>query len=344
MLKRERGFSLVEIIIVVSLIGISTSVMAPKAIEAQKKSKSNSLRDEFNSINTLNASGKDIVHGIKLDMYDKHSVPIMRNVKVPVAPSATFGTIIRHEPFRRLANPVGGGNVNESRPLVMSYDTNEIRVYSPTSNRGSVRHTGNLYEAPSEFNGGVVKATVKASNLSSQGATGLSPLFSIHETKLHKDFVLSQSGLNFGEFESQFVGSSAEVLAGIFGGPAENITMSYYPYEPTDTTERYLVKAPIELTIVDTESIEEASVGDSVSVLTDASRGSLYQVTGMMSEADFVTYMGGKTAVYGTADVYKMYQILDEGFDIGELVYLPHRARDIIYSTKSDLKYGYYRD
>lgn len=342
-IRKERGFTLVEVIIVMSVIASMTSVVAPKAIEARKKSESNMLRDELNSALSAIHIDKPITYSVVVNMTTNEGVNIFKDAVIPIAPSAAFGTIIRHEPFRRLVAPVGGGSVNESRPLVLSYEDNKIRAYSPTDNHGYIHYSGRPTES-SKFKGGVDKAYVDVPGLTMEGGAGLSPLFSLREEKLHEDFVLSPSGLDLGEFKDQFTGSYAEVLAGIFGGPAEEGTMSYYPFEPTDTTKRYLVKAPIELTKVDTQMLEESSVGTSLNILTNSSVGALYQVTSMMSRFDFTNYVAGKTSIFGTANADNMYEKLDEGFDVGELVYIPHRAKDIIYSTKSDLKYGYYRD
>lgn len=342
-IRKERGFTLVEVIIVMSVIASMTSVVAPKAIEARKKSESNMLRDEFNSALSAIHIDKPITYSVVVSMTTNEGVNIFKDAVIPIAPSAAFGRTLRHEPFRRLLVPVGTGTVNESRPLVLKYEDNKVRVYSPIDIYGSIHTLDNPTESV-EFRGGVDKAYIDAPGLTMEGGAGLSPLFSLREEKLHEDFVLSPSGLDLGEFQEQFTGSYADVLAGIFGGPTEEITMSYYPFEPTNTVERYLVKSPIELTKVNTQLLEESSVGASLDRLTDSSLGTLYQVTSMMSRFDFTNYVAGKTSIFGTANADDMYEKLDEGFDVGELVYIPHRAKDIIYSTKSDLKYGYYRD
>lgn len=358
--SNERGFSLVEIIIVIAIIATMTAIIGPKALEAQAKSKSNGLKDEFSTMisafTTLSTSGGSAIHAIKTDIKDASGNKVMTDYVVPIAPSSAFGTITKSEVFRRTQ----GG----AKPLELGYGLNQITVSSPVKYSGSVRHTGALTEVASVFDNGTgtaatntATATVNASSMSSQGATGISPLFSLNETKMLDDFVQSANGLDWAEFQAN-LGTSENVLATLFGGPTTNEVVSYLPYDATvaqDGKQKIVTKAPIELTLVDIDAIEASSSGSSISTLTDGSRGSCYQVTGLMSRQDFVNYVttgaGGTLIVKGstagtaiTADVAnKMYDKVEEGFVIGNPVFIPHREKDIIKSTDSDLKNGYYR-
>lgn len=365
--SNERGFSLVEIIIVIAIIAGMTAIIGPKALEAQAKSKSNGLKDEFSTMisafTTLNTSGGSAIHAIKVDINDENKNKVMTDYVVPIAPSSAFGTVTKSEVFRRTSA--------SAKPIELSYGLNQITVESAVKYTGSVRHTGALNEQAVPFTGTTTKATVNASSMSSQGATGIAPIFSLNETKMLEDFVISPNGLNWAEFQSQ-LGSPENVLATIFGGPTTNSAVSYYPYDPVKEqtgAELVVTKAPVELTLVDIDAVEASSSGSSLSILTDASRGACYQVTSLMSRQDFVNYVtkgagaklivkkgagstsgggggggggGGSTAL--TEDVAnKMYDKLEEGFIIGNPVFIPHREKDIIKSTDSDLKNGFYR-
>lgn len=350
----ERGFSLVEIIIVISIIAIMSAILGPKAIEAQNKSKSNGLKDEFSTMisafTTLSTSGGSAIHAIKTDIQDASGNKVMTDYVVPIAPSSAFGTVTNSEVFRR--TQAG------AKPLELSYKLNQIGVTSATSYKGTVRHTGALTEVAKPFTG-TTEGVVNASSMSSQGATGIAPIFSLNETKMLDDFLVSPNGLDWGEFQSQ-LGGSKNVLATVFGGPTSNVTVSYLPYDPVvaqDGTQAIVTKAPVELTLVDIDAIEASSSGSSIGTLTDGSKGACYQVTGLMSRTDFVNYVttgAGKDLVVEandgtagtalTADVAnKMYDKIEEGFIIGNPVFIPHREKDIIKSTDSDLKNGFYR-
>ena len=339
--NNERGFSLVEIIIVIAIIATMTAIIGPKALEAQAKSKSNGLKDEFSTMisafTTLNTSGGSAIHSIKVDINDANKNKIMTDYVVPVAPSAAFGTTTSSEVFRRTQDG--------KKPVILTYGLNQITVDTETSYTGSVRHTGALNEQAKAF-----KTPVNASSMSSQGATGIAPIFSLNETKMLEDFIISPNGLDWGEFKTQ-LNDDVTVLASVFGGPKTNEVTAYLPYEPTDTPlDATTVKAPIELTLVDIDAVEASSSGSSISTLTDGSRGACYQVTGLMSRQDFVAYCGNASNKMGTggaaipADVAnKMYDKIEEGFVIGNPVFIPHREKDIIKSTDSDLKNGFYR-
>ena len=352
--SNERGFSLVEIIIVIAIIATMTAIIGPKALEAQAKSKSNGLKDEFSTMisafTTLSTSGGSAIHAIKTDITDAGGNKVMTDYVVPIAPSSAFGTVTKSEVFRR--TQAG------AKPIELGYGLNQITVTSAVNYNGSVRHTGALNEQAKTFTG-PTGATVNASSMSSQGATGIAPIFSLNETKMLDDFLVSTNGLDWAEFQSQ-LGSSTNVLATVFGGPTSNIPVSYLPYEAVeaqDGTQDIVTKAPIELTLVDIDAIEASSSGSSISTLTDGSRGACYQVTGLMSRQDFVNYVttgagkdlivkqaDGSAGTALTADVAnKMYDKIEEGFIIGNPVFIPHREKDIIKSTDSDLKNGYYR-
>ena len=338
--NNERGFSLVEIIIVIAIIAGMTAIIGPKALEAQAKSKSNGLKDEFSTMisafTTLNTSGSSAIHAIKVDISDANKNKVMTDYVVPVAPSAAFGTTTTSEVFRRAGT---------AKPITLAYGLNTITVASESNYTGSVRHTGALNEQAKAFS-----TAVNASSLSSQGATGIAPIFSLNETKMLEDFIISPNGLDWGEFKSQ-LNDDVTVLSAVFGGPKTNEATSYLPYEPSDTPfDATTVKAPIELTLVDIDAVEASSSGSSLSILTDASRGACYQVTGLMSRQDFVKYATDASNTMGTggaalsADVAnKMYDKIEQGFVIGNPVFIPHREKDIIKSTDSDLKNGYYR-
>jgi prepilin-type N-terminal cleavage/methylation domain-containing protein len=339
--ENERGLSLVEVIIVIAIIAMVTAMVGPKAIEAMGKSKSNSLKDEFSTavsaFSSMSAAGNSPVHAVKVDVADGAGNQIMTDYVLEIAPSAAFGTTTESEVFAR--------SVDGKKPLTLTYGLNTITVDSETNYTGTVRHSGNLNKTALAF-----KTAVSAPSLSAQGTTGIAPIFSLNETKLLEDFIISENGLDWAEFKD-YLASDVDVLAVVFGGPNTNKNTSYLPYEATTTYLSETNSTPvISLTVVDTDTLAASSSGSSLSTLTNQSTGTLYQVTGIMSRADFVALAtqansplakSGGTIDASTAE--KMYTKIETGFLVGNPVYVPHREKDSIKSTASDLKHGYYR-
>lgn len=340
--RNERGISLVEIIIVLVIGGLVLVAVVPKGIEAMGKSKSNALQEEFSSIvsafTTLDNSGGSSLQAIKATIKDAAGNLIMKDYIIPVAPSAAFNTITTSEVFRR-------DNAGK-KPLVLTYGFNEIGLTSEiTTYKADFRHTGNLTAAPASIGGTLSK--VVAVGLSAQGATGIAPIFSLQDSKLLEDFIKSPNGLDFAEYVPQMVPSTdVKLLALLFGGTDTSAVASYMPYDTVAPNYLDLViKRPvIQLTVVDVEAVKASSSGSAYSTIVDTTKGTLYQVTGIMSRADFTAlYNAHKADVFKDADVNTLYDKISNGFSIGTPVFVPHREKDIIKSTVSDLKYGYYR-
>lgn len=340
--RKERGVTLVEAIIVLVIGAVTLSIVVPKGLEFSGKSKSNALQEEYASVvtafTTLETSNGSSVHAVKANIKDASDNMIMKDYVIPVAPSAAFATVTESEFFRR--------DSASKKPLTFKYGFNTIGITSETSYKGEFRHVGKLSSAPTAIGG---TATAIATSMSSQGAAGLAPIFSVNEVKVLEDFINSPNGLDLGEFAGQLGSTTLKdsaldiaLLADLFGGPLTNTNVSYLPFEPTATTS-IIVKQPIQLTVVDIESITNSSSGSTYSTLTDNSKGTLYQVTGLMSREEFVKHVTATATIYGTADGNLMYDKISAGLSIGTPLFIPHREKDIIKSTASDLKAGYYR-
>ena len=345
----ERGMSLIELIIVFAIVGVFMIAVVPRGVEATQKSKSSALQEEFagvvSAFSTLDNGTGSSVHAVKATITDTDGNLIIKDYIIPVAPSAAFGTVTNSEVFRH-----DGGK----KPLVLKYGFNSITLTSEKTNyAGSYQHTGDLTATPVKFTSTTSTGNVVAVSLSAQGATGLSPIFSVQDSKLIEDFIMSPNGLDFAEIRSQMgditdTEINKKILAALFGGSIENKDTNYIPYDESKTpvTTIYttdIVKQPIQLTVADVESIKESSSGTTYKTLTDTSKGTLYEVTGLMSRADFITYMKKSALTTDETLLNTMYDKLAEGFPIGTPVFIPHREKDIIKSTTSDLKYGFYR-
>ena len=336
---RERGMSLIEIIVVIAIGAILVAIIGPTAITANNKAKSNTLQDEFTSVisafSTLDAGNSSAIHALKADILDGSGNTIMKDYIIEVAPSAAFSTVTSSEVFRR--------NTNGTKPIVLNYGFNSVTLASNSGYTGTYKHTGDLEAAPQTIGSGT---GVVASNLSSQGAVGISPIFSPTEETLLEDFIKSPNGLNWGEYIGQLTGTPAQILAAVFGGPETPADVEYVPYETSPSTSQ-IVKAPIQLTVVDVDAIEASSSGSVIKTLTDTSKGTLYRVSSIMSRQEFVAMVQANTAVFGqqtdTTLANNLYDRISEGFLIGNPVWIPIREKDIIKSTTSDLKFGFYR-
>lgn len=335
-LRSERGITLVEGIAVIALGAMLIAMVGPKIMEGMNKSKSNALKDELMTITSaiipLEQQGS-ATHAVKVDVKTTGGQTLMQDYIVTVAPSTAFQTVIASNPFR----PDSTGNT----PVEMAYGLNTITLTSDAGHDVFGRHTGNLADAP------IPKGTaIMAPELGSQGSTGIGPLFNLNETKLMEDFIISPNGLNFGEFRTS-LSTPDEILSTIFGGGKVTSNTTYDPYSTSAASDTLYKRAPIELTKFDITAVDNSSAGASLKTLTDASRGGLYMVTSLMSEADFIATLQANTALWTTpppADVLvKMYDVVRTGFQIGAPVYIPYREKDMIKSTDSDLKFGLYR-
>lgn len=339
--RNERGISLIEVILVLVIGGLIVSAIVPRGIEAVGKSNSTALQEEFASVvtafTTLDTGNGSATHAVKATITDEKGNLIMKDYIIPVAPSAAFGTITKSEVFRRNAT---------KKPIELTYTFNNITLSSELKYKADYLHTGDLIAKPAKIDGpGVV-----AVSLSAQGAAGIAPIFSVNDSKMLEDFIMSPTGLDFSEYRALMGNGQSttdekvnvSILATLFGGPETNTEVKYYPYEPSEST-GIITRQPIQLTVVDVESIKSSSSGATYKTITDSSKGTLYQVTGLMSRADFVKLVKAKPAVFGTADADLLYDKISVGFTMGTPVFVPHREKDIIKSSISDLKYGYYR-
>lgn len=339
-LRNEKGVTIVETIIVLAIMALIVALIVPTAVEGLAKAKADGFRNEFpsmiSSVVSIKSSGGSATHALKLDVTDGSGNTILKDYIIQTAPSAAFDTITNSVPLK------------DASALTFTYGLNSITVSG--SYTGTARHTGNLNTTPVAFG-----TPITALGLSTQGATGIAPIFNVNEEKLLSDFIESPNGLDWAEYMStlQAAGlTSRQILAALFGGSEDgsNLAATYNPYLPNSPTN--IGRSPIELTLLDSEAVRNSSSGSTIRTLTDASKGATYVVTGLVSRQEFVAYVanddsidGATVAVFNiTSDIAnKLYDRLERGFTVDTPVYIPYRERDIVKSVESDLKYGYYR-
>lgn len=330
---KERGFTLIEIIIVMSIIGMGTATVAPKAIEAQKKSESRMLKSEmdgvvssFVSLETLQDSP---VYTMKFDVDDARGNPLYRDYLIPIAPSATFQTVIYSGTI---------GKDYGTHDIWLDYGTNTVTARSDTGCTGKASYVGDKSSAPKAFYN-----KINVPGISYKGSRGISPIFNMGESKLLDDFIDSPNGLDWAQYRDH-LSSKEEILSTVFGGATNTSEIVYHTHSGVVNSGR-MVSAPVLLSLVDTSQLPPSKI------LSKYDKGALYQVTGGMSRAEFVEYVGptgykksiGKDGNGVSSDIAnKMYDTLEDNFVTGSPVFVPRDSKSIIYSTESDLKYGYY--
>ncbi len=355
MKKFQRGFTLIEIIIGIAVIGVMGAITVPSGMTAYHKAQSNNLSKEFdivqNSVLELRSMKKSHIPTVKL-----------------ISPKGEVTSSVLHScAFTETCYP--GQNYLESLspknrpPIAIHSNIHGLSVWvSPYYRDNAQIKNVNSDESPQDFYSNTqdvlnigwmsLRTPELAENVSSTtiNTWGNKPIFDILDAKTLEDFIDSPKGLNLKDFRVKFKDDLTDVdlLSIIFGGT------NYHTLEQVffDGTEKQM-KGAITLTQADTYAIRTLMGAQSVKVLTDTSNGKLFFVTEMMSWNNFLKYMYterySKIPAYQLFDspnsrvIKELYDILYDGFSVDTPVYIPYRKGTHVKYSGSDLKYDYYR-
>lgn len=310
MYKIRKGFTLVELIVVLAIVSVMLMVGATVGIPTYNKAKSNSFGEELNLVSasalTAYSSGGSPVHAIKvMDLRDDIGNLILKDYIWEIPPSKTFTEVLT------------GDIIEDAIDVDFGVNTAEINGGTYTMR---YKHLGTAYrEEPYQESG-----TVPMPN-TSKSAAGIAPLFTESDSSLHEDFIMSSRGLDLGDFKTMIGVTDSEVLEVFFG--SEN-----HP-------------GMIGLTMADIDTISSYEQNAGLKTVNNPSRGRLYFVTSLVSKSEFAEYVDTEDALGGVdEDLAKdIYERVVSGFNMDTPVYIPNRFRDVIKSAESDLKTGYYR-
>ena len=338
--SNERGWGIVETIVVLVIVGTLYITLGPRVREAMATNASNALAEEFSSAleveTTLSAKGGSLTHGVLIDVTDSTGASVLKDYGLQVAPSSAYVAVTQSVPF----NPASGALAD----YTLDYGVNTITCNSSESTMSKVCRGINVVEGSSSAFGTPILVT----GLSAQGGVGIAPLFSNANKGVQEDFIKSPRGLNLATFTDNInMKDPSNFLKGMFGN-----NTTYNPYVAATGTDlgTNVNIFPIELVICDTGAIKESNSGSTFKTLTNTTKGMLYQVGSVYSKEQFIAYakgagkdmFAGATTAPTDAQIADMYDSFTEVIRPGALVFIPHRDKDLVKASSADLQYGFY--
>ncbi len=342
LLKNQKGFTLIEIVIGITVVGVMAAITVPAGMNAFRKAEANNLKQEFDMLSSsvISLKGMDQSHLPTL-VFNGGNI---KELQIPVPQSLAFDTVVKTQGIKQ----------SGSKSIEVAYDIDNATITASTEfhNGCSAKYLALKDTTFQDLTSGT--GTVAMPQLSANGINGIAPIFNISDSTLLEDFVNSSKGLNLKEFRTNFKAdvTNEEILSVIFGGSIDGTgsgEIDQFSIDPIN-------HSVIELTKADNNAIMALEANSSVKISTDLSKGQLYFVSDFPSKQKFIDYMkgskdGGSTQVWEAlfdaeptdAVLGQMYEILAEGFKMDTPVYVPHRFTDATKSVESDLKNGYYR-
>ncbi len=335
----QKGFTLIEIVIGITVVGVMAAITVPAGMNAFRKAEANNLKQEFDMLSSsvISLKGMNQSH-IPTIMFNGGNI---KELQIPIPQSYAFDTMKSTEGIK----PSGTSGAKNIK-VTFGIDTATVAPSTEFATGATIK-----YLAMKDTAYTTTLTDLPMPQLSANGVDGIAPIFNISDTTLLEDFVNSSKGLNLKEFRTQMSANPSNelILAVIFGGKQDGSgtgNMDQFSIDPKN-------HSIIELTKADNNAIMSLEANSSVKISTDLSKGQLYFVTDFPSQKKFIDYMSTTNSNLGgvpktllgisDADLPKMYEILAEGFKIDTPVYVPHRFTDATKSVESDLKNGFYR-
>lgn len=310
--KLQKGFTLIEIVIGITVVSIMSAITVPAGMNAYRKAEANTLQQEFDllqsSVIQLKSMGASHLPLFKVTVEDTRDyiVPLPNSVafteirKMTVAkPTLDDGYTpdvayldehfklylqIRFDKGTNLASLHCTRRYNQNiQPTLQYYGLNPSEEVRATTPLGSgVRDLECAVEIPN----------VRQGNISC-----IEGIFNSENDILVEDFINSPKGLNLKDFRVNFKNDmdDNDLLAILLGG-RDRSTWSMESLKFTSLPE---FNSPLELTKADVLNLKTLESNSSIKYSTDLSKGQLFYVTRLMSKKEFIEYF--KTTITDTS-------------------------------------------
>ncbi len=302
----QRGFTLIEIVIGITVVGVMSAITVPSGMNAYRKAEANNLEQEFHllqsSIPQLRSMKRSHIPMVEVKI---ENLPTRI---VPIANSTAFSEIRKTHIVRPTiesgyeTSDIGVMDEKYTSHFIIRYDHEPDGIYldcTPNFNKTkspSARYAG---ITPGEWVTSTVplgndilasdgvKFTVP--NLSANGSTRIPPIFNLSDKTLLEDFIDSPKGLNLKDFRVHFKDNmqDEDLLCILFGGKNRQ-SGSIESMEFSSLPE---FNYPIELTKADISNLKYLESNSSLKISTNLADGQLFYVTNFISKPKFIQYM-----------------------------------------------------
>ncbi len=312
--KFQKGFTLIEIVIGITVVGIMSAITVPSGMNAYKKAEANNMKQEFyllqSSVAQLRTMKKSHIPVVEIRLEK------MSPLKVPVSHSTAFSEVRESQAIKpvydtsrvSLDEAIMDGHLIQL--VELGYDTKPDTVSLECSRkfnktvRPSIKYDG-------VNDGEVVTSTLPLDtyindtdgveviipNLGSNGTSRIPPIFNVNDATLLEDFIDSPKGLNLKDFRVNFKDDMRDVdlLCILFGGKNRQSGS----IKTMDFTSLPEFNYPIKMTKADINNINTLEANSSLKLVNNTSDGQLFYVTKLFSKQQFIEYL--KTPITDTS-------------------------------------------